>query len=558
MLRRLLTVSVWCMGSALTCAAAGVNSPDVNADNLARHIRVLASDEVLGRAPATAGEEKTVRYISDEFDRVGLQPAGDDGDWTQQVTLIRSELVGDVDASYRVGDRVRPLKRDDDIAVESLHPDERVDLQAAPLVFAGYGVSAPELGWDDYADLDVRDKVVVVLVNDPDFERGTGPFGGKAMTYYGRWTYKYEEAARRGAAGVLIVHETEPAAYPWATVRNGRNGPQFDIVRRDAASHHLKMRGWMQLEVARKLFGDVGQSFEEAKEAAQQAGFKGFALADATLSISFDVRHQRIITRNVAGLLPGTSQSEETVIVSGHWDSFGITPHADASGDNIINGAVDNATAIASIIELARMFSEGERPSRSLLFLALTAEESGLLGAKYYAARPLRPLATTAAVINLEMWSPDGPTRDISSWGLGKVSLERSLVAAAAVDRRAWSPDDNLEAGLFYRADHFAFAQAGVPAITIGPGMDQIDGGVAGGKAARADYFAKRYHQPGDEFDDSWDMRGPAQDTLTVYRLLHALANTRDWPHWDFGSEFAAERDKSAAARRPRSAPVSD
>ena len=237
------------------------------------------------------------------------------------------------------------------------------------------------------------------------------------------------------------------------------------------------------------------------------------------------------------------------MIVSGHWDSFGIIADPDGSGDAIVNGAVDNATSIASLIEIARVFSAGERPARSLLFLAVTAEESGLLGARYYAAHPLRPLETTVADLNIEMWSPDGPTHDISSWGAGKVSLERDLVEVARAEGRHWSPDDNLEAGLFYRADHFAFAQAGVPAITIGPGMDQVEGGVEGGKAARAAYFANCYHQPCDEFDDSWDMRGPVQDTRTVYRLAQRLANGNDWPQWDEGSEFRAQREKSAAAR---------
>lgn len=531
-------------------ASDGLPGEGISADNLARHIRTLASDEFEGRAPATAGEAKTVDYISAEFRKAGLVPAGDNGTWTQQVTLVRSEIQGEVNASVTVDGNKRPLVKDEDLAVESLHPDPRVDLRDAPLVFAGYGISAPELDWDDYAGLDVRDKVVVVLVNDPDFESGVGRFGGKAMTYYGRWTYKYEEAARRGAAGALIVHETAPAAYPWATVRNGRNGPQFDIVREDAAGYHLRMRGWIQRTVAERLFADSGFDFETARRAAQQAGFKGHALAGATISIAFDVKHDQVRTRNVAGLLAGSPQAEQTVIVSGHWDSFGITPNAGPDGDAIINGAVDNATAIASVIELARVFASDKPPRRSLLFLALAAEESGLLGARYYVSRPLRPLPTTAAVINMEMWSPDGPTRDISSWGLGKVSLERSLVEAAARDGRTWSPDDNLEAGLFYRADHFAFAQAGVPAITIGPGMDMLEGGISAGKAARADYFEKRYHQPGDEFDDSWDMRGPVSDTQTVYRLVHAIANSGEWPHWDEGSEFAAERRRSDGERR--------
>lgn len=536
--------------SASTAPAAELPGGGIQADNLATHLRILGSDAFEGRAPNTPGEEKTVAYISEQFALAGLEPTGDDGRWVQQVTLERSEIDGPVHAELRIGGVARPLVQGEDIAVETLYPHDAVDLRDVPLVFAGYGVTAPELGWDDYAGLDVAGKIVVVLVNDPDFERGEGDFGGRAMTYYGRWTYKYEEAARRGAAGALIVHETEPAAYPWATVRNGRNGPQYDIVRDDAATYHLPMRGWMQRELAETLFRDAGLDFGAEKLKAQQRGFRGYPLRDAAVTMAFDVSRERIITRNVAGILPGATHPDETVILSGHWDSFGTIPDADERGDRIVNGVVDNATAIASLIEIARVFAAGERPQRSLLFLALTAEESGLLGAKYYAANPLRPLETTAGVLNMEMWSPDGPTRDISSWGVGKVSLERDLVATAQREGRSYSPDDNLEAGLFYRADHFAFAQAGVPAITIGPGMDQIDGGIAGGKAARAAYFANCYHQPCDEFsDETWDMRGPVADTRTVYLLAADLANSRRWPAWDEGSEFRAEREKSDAVR---------
>lgn len=544
-----LLLSLLCAGPL---AAEPLPGGGIDPAALAEHIRVLASDEFEGRAPATPGEDKTVAYLAEQFEHAGLEPGGEDGGWTQRVTLVRSEIQGPVEARFDIGEVTLPLVNSEDIAVESLHPAERVDLQQVPVVFAGYGVHAPELGWDDFGDLDLRGKLLLVLVNDPDFESGEGRFGGRAMTYYGRWTYKYEEAARRGAAGVLIVHEDAPAAYPWATVRNGRNGPQLDIVRDDADTYHLKMRGWMQRAAAERLFAAAGMEFEAAKRAAQQPDFKAHALEGASLSIAFDVKHSRIVSRNVLGLLPGDGRADETVVVSGHWDHFGITPNADASGDNIINGAVDNATALASMIELARVFAAGERPQRSLLFFAPTAEENGLLGAKYYVANPLRPLATTAAVINVEMWSPDGPTRDISSWGLGKVSLERSLEAAAAVDARTRSLDENLEAGLFYRADHFAFAQAGVPALTLGPGTDLLDGGVEAGKAARARYFAERYHQPADEYDDRWDMRGPTLDTQTVYRLVESIARSADWPQWDADSEFAAERAKSDALRASR------
>ena len=532
-------------------AADGVAAPQaaaIDSDRLAAHLRALASDEFEGRAPGTAGEEKTVAYISRQFEAAGLQPTGDGGGWMQAVTLERTEIAGPVASSFTVGGNERALENGVDIALETLHPDGKVALRDVPLVYAGYGITAPELDWDDYAGLDVRGKVVVVLVNDPDFETAPGRFGGRAMTWYGRWAYKYIEAAKRGAAGVLIVHETEPAAYPWATVRNGRLAPQFDIVRADAAAYHLPVRGWIQRETAERLFADAGLSFEEAKREAQRHGFRARALGDATFSAAFEVERSRITSHNVAGLLPGADRAGETVIVSGHWDSFGIG-EPDDSGDAIINGAVDNATAIASMIEIARVMAEGPPPARSVLFLALTAEESGLLGATWYAANPLRPLGTTAAVVNLEMWSPDGPTRDISSWGLGKVSLERDLEAVAKALGRTYSTDPNLEAGLFYRADHFAFAQAGVPAITVGPGMDQLDGGVEGGMAARADYFAKRYHQPGDEFGDWWDMRGPTADTAVVLELVRGLAGSADWPQWDADSEFRAARDASAGER---------
>ncbi|NYZ61393.1 M28 family metallopeptidase [Luteimonas deserti] len=529
--------------------AASVPGGGIDADRLARDIATLASDGFEGRAPATPGEARTIAYIASRFAEAGLAPGGEAGGWTQAVTLERSRIDGPVAARVHAGGRTRALANGEDIAVESLRPGSGVALAGVPLVFAGYGITAPELDWDDYAGLDVTGKVVVVLINDPDFEADApGRFGGRALTWYGRWTYKYEEAARRGAAGVLIVHETEPASYPWATVRNGRAGPQYDIVRENAERHHLPMRGWMQRPVAERLFADAGLDFEREKRRAQAAGFRGGALGDATLDIAFRLSRDRVRSHNVVGVLEGASRPDETVVLSGHWDSFGIG-RPDASGDAIINGAVDNATAIASLIELARVFAAGPRPARTLQFIALTAEESGLLGATFYAANPLRPLETTAAVLNMEMWSPDGETRDISSWGRGRVSLERDLATAAAVDGRVWSADPNLEAGLFYRADHFAFAQAGVPAITIGPGMDQLDGGVAGGMAARADYFANRYHQPGDTFDASWDMAGPVADTRTVYRLAQALADATAWPAWDVESEFHQRRAVSDGAR---------
>ena len=542
---------------ALVCALAlsalplhaQVAGGGIQADNVAEHLRILASDEFEGRAPATAGEDKTVAYLIAQFQKAGLQPGGDNGSWTQAVELDRTTVAGEVELAISSRGKRRTLRQGEDAVVQTLRPGHRVKLRNAPLVFVGYGIVAPELGWNDFAGLDLKGKVAVVLVNDPDFETDKpGLFGGRALTYYGRWTYKYEEAARQGASGVLLVHETAPASYGWTTVRNSGLSPQFDIVRADPERIHVPVRGWIQRELAVSLFKGAGLDFEAAKRQAQKKGFKAFALRGTTLSVDFATRRDRISSRNVLGLLPGAARADETVIVSGHWDGYGIgTP--DVTGDKIYNAAVDNATAIASMIELARVFRAGSPLQRSLLFLATTSEEKNLLGAMHYAAYPVRPLATTAAVLNMEMWSPDGPTRDIATWGDGKVSLQEDLARAAAVDGRALSPDPDLSVGLFYRADHFAFAKAGVPGLTIGPGMDQIEGGKAGGDAARADYFAKRYHQPDDEFSANWDMRGPVADITTMYHLIRDIADSGKWPTWNPDSEFRAEREKTAAAR---------
>lgn len=533
---------------ALPSFAAELPGGGIRDANLSRHLEALASDAFEGRAPVTPGEDKTVAYLSAEFARAGLQPAGDEGGWTQAVRMMRTQ-ASDVSVTLHSGGRDRPLAQGEDVVIHTLRPVDHVHVEHAPLVFVGYGIDAPELGWNDYAGIDLHGKIAVMLVNDPDFETAQpGKFNGRALTYYGRWTYKYEEAARKGAAGVLLVHETAPASYGWITVRNSGVGPQLDIERDGATPEHVGFRGWLQRDQAVSLFRETGLDFEAEKKKAQQASYRPLVLKDATMSADFAVEHAPIVSRNVAGLLPGATHPEQTVIVSAHWDGYGVGI-PDADGDRIYNAAVDNATGVASVIELARVLAAGEPPARSILFLATTAEERGLLGAKYYAAHPLRPLDTTAAVLNMEMWSPDGPTRDVSIWGDGKVSLQQDLAAAAAVDGRVVSPDPDLSMGLFYRADHFAFARQGVPGITVGAGMDQVDGGSEGGKAERAEYFATKYHQPNDEFGEAWDMRGPTADTLTMYRLIHAIANSESWPTWNEDSEFRGVRLKSSSAR---------
>lgn len=534
----------------LPAFAADIPGGGITPDHLSRHVRVLASDAFEGRAPATSGEEKTIAYVVDELKKAGVQPGGERGTWTQDVPLVRAQVEGAVSASLRIGSETQTLTNGDDVVLQSLSPVDRVALVDAPLVFVGYGITAPERGWDDYKGADLKGKVAVVLVNDPDFETDTpGAFDGRAVTYYGRWTYKYEELARQGAAGVLIVHETAPAAYGWATVRASGLSPVFDIPRPDAATYHTLLRGWMQRDLAVSLFKRAGLDFEVEKRRAQTKAFAPVPLGDATLSAAFDVERDQVVTRNVIGRLEGAQRPDETVIYSAHWDAFGIG-EPDAAGDPVRHGAVDNATGVAAVIELARVFAAGPRPQRTLLFMALTAEEKGLQGATFYAANPLMPLAKTAAVLNIEMLSPDGPTRDIASWGKGRVSLENDLKRVAEAHGRTYSPDPNLEAGFFYRADHFAFARAGVPAITVGAGLDRIDGGVASGKALRDAYFARCYHQPCDAWTASWDARGQAQDVALLYALGREIADSDAWPHWLNGSEFKAVRERSETERK--------
>ena len=534
--------------SVASVDAAELPGGGISAERLSRHVRILASDEFEGREPASAGEGKTVAYLSEELRKAGVQPGGENGGWTQAVPLVRAQVEGPVSAQLKIAGQTQTLTNGGDVVLQTLQPVQKVAVENAPLVFVGYGIDAPERGWDDYKDVDLTGRIAVVLVNDPDFETEPGDFDGRGMTYYGRWTYKYEELARKGALGVLIVHETAPAAYGWATVRASGLSPVFDIERADADSYHTHLRGWMHRDLAVSLFERVGLDFEAEKSKAQRRDFEPVVLGDARLSASFRVKREQVVSRNVIGRIEGAQRPRETVIYSAHWDAFG-KGEPDADGDRIRHGAVDNATGVAAVLELARVHAAGPRPQRSLLFIALTAEEKGLLGATHYAAHPLAPLETTAAVINVEMLSPDGPTRDIASWGKGRVSLEQALADAAKARGRSYSPDPNLEAGFFYRADHFAFARKGVPAITVGAGLDRVEGGVESGKALRETYFANCYHQPCDAWTPAWNLEGQAQDVTLLYDLGDRIANSRGWPQWQDDSEFKAARDKSDVAR---------
>ncbi len=549
---RILLLSSCLFVGGIANAANDLPGGGIDPEALSRHVRVLASDEFEGRAPASTGEQRTVDYLVEQFKASGLQPGGSDGGWVQEVPLVRAQVDGEVQASVSLAGKPQPLRNGEDVTLQSLRPQGEVAITDAPLVFVGYGITAPERQWDDYKGVDLRGKIAVVLINDADFQADApGAFDGRAVTYYGRWTYKFEEAARRGAEGVLIVHETEPAAYPWATVKASGTSPLFDIERSeaDALAQHTPLRGWMQRALAERIFSAAGLDFEAQKRKAMRADFQPKVLGDARLSTHFRLKRERVISRNVVAKLEGSQHPQESVIFSAHWDAFGIG-EPDAAGQTVRHGAIDNATGVASVLELARVFAAGPRPQRSLYFLALTAEEKGLLGASYYAAHPLAPLETTAAVLNIEMFSPDGETADIATWGNGRVSLEGDVDRVAKARGRRWSPDPNLEAGFYYRADHFAFSRKGVPAITVGAGLDKRDGGVAAGRALRDAYFARCYHQPCDAWSPQWDARGLAADTLLVYDLGLELANSRQWPTWQQGAEFEAARKASESARR--------
>jgi Zn-dependent M28 family amino/carboxypeptidase len=535
-----------------TCAATAPE-PIFSPQRLSGHIRILSSDAFEGRGPATQGETKTVGYIVQQMQAAGLEPGGPIANgkrsWTQDVPLLRSEIAGTPALSMDIAGNKTALTQGDEIAIRApMDGSKAVDLSSAPLVFVGYGVKAPERNWDDFKGVDLHGKIMVVLINDPDFETGEGDFGGKAMTYYGRWTYKYEEGARQGAAGVLVIHETDAASYGWATVKNSNTNPQFDIVRRDPKASHSQIEAWIQRDLAVKLFQASGLDFEALKKQAQTRDFKPVELK-ATLSAQYAANVSTIVSHNVLGRLPGTKHPGETVMYTAHWDHLGIGA-PDAKGDRIYNGAVDNGTGIASLLELSRTFASLPRTDRSLVFMAVTAEEKGLLGSEYYATNPVYPLATTAGVINMDALSVAGPAKDFTISGTAKLGLLDDLVKEGEAKGRSYTPDPRLAAGGFYRSDHFSMAKRGVPAISFGSGRDLVDGGRERGDALAKDYTANRYHQPGDEWSADWDLSGMAQDVSLLYDLGRDLANSREWPNWSQDSEFRAERDKTAAERK--------
>ena len=542
----------WLAASALaltTVPLAAASTSQISAQRLSDVDKFISSDSFEGRGPATRAETKTIDYIAGQMKAIGLQPGGDRVNgrrgWFQNVPLLKSDIAGAPQLSLNLGNgQTMALTQGNEIAARApLNGQAAVNLANVPLVFVGYGVSAPERNWDDFKGQDVKGKLLVVLINDPDFQGGEGDFGGKAMTYYGRWTYKYEEAARRGAAGMLIVHETDPASYGWNTVKNSNTNTQFDIVRQDPAASHTPFETWIQLPLAEQIFTASGLNFAQAKEAAKHRNFQPIALK-ATLSANYQAQVATITSHNVVGYLPGKKYPDETVIYSAHWDHLGIGK-PDDRGDTIYNGELDNATGISQILEQARAFAREPRTDRSVVFLAVTAEEKGLLGSEYYAQNPIFPIAKTAGVLNTDGGQLWGPAKNFTISGNAKLGLLDMLIAEGKKQGRYYSADPHPEAGHFYRSDHFSFAKVGVPAISFGEGIDLVNGGVARGEALGKEYVDKHYHQPSDEYHEEMDFTGDAVLARFGFALGWEAAHMPKLVGWKKGDEFEAARIKS-------------
>ena len=526
-------------------------SPAITAEDFAAHVRTLASDEFEGRGPGTAGERKTTAYLAAQLERMGARPGNGDS-WFQAVPMVEITGSPETTLTFTFADgSTQVLRYGDDMVVGSRRTVPEASISNSELVFVGYGINAPELGWNDYEGLDVAGKTVVVLINDPDFDAEDGAdtlFRGRAMTYYGRWTYKFEEAARQGAAAALIVHDTRPAAYGWEVVRNSWSGPQYDLPSSEDDSPKLMVEGWITNEAAQALLAKADQDLAGLTAKAKQKGFKAVPLAGATAATSIRNQIRETTSNNVVGVIEGSERPDEYVLYMAHWDHLGRS-FAAPGGDGIFNGAVDNATGVAGVLEIGEAFARGERPKRSVILLLVTLEESGLLGSRYYTEHPLFPLHRTAAVINLDAMSVMGPAKDMTVVGYGNSDLDDLLIEALAPQNREARPEPTPENGFYFRSDHFNFAKKGVPALYAKGGPDHVEKGVEYGNAVAAEYGAKRYHKPADEFDPEWDLRGVVQDLEVLHAVGARVANDGIWPQWRPASEFRSAGDALAAQR---------
>lgn len=534
------------------CAADGGPTPvkgdptaSSSASDLSRRIERLASDEFEGRAPSTPGGQAASQYIADEMAAAGLSPMGENGTFFQSVELTAATVLPTSAMSISNGEtQVLDGNTTDNAVFWTKRLDQTVSVEKSELVFVGYGVNAPEYGWNDYEGLDVTGKTVVMLVNDPGFAtKDEALFKGNAMTYYGRWTYKYEEAARQGADGVIVIHETEPASYGWDVVSGSWTGEQYDLVRPDGGASRSALEGWITYDQANKMFASAGLDLAKMKADAAVKGFKAVPAPNLTMTATINQTVKTTTSRNVAGGIKGSVKPDEYVLYMAHWDHLGMSEDVEGD-DKIFNGAVDNATGTAAIIEVGEAMVERGTPERSVIFVAVTAEESGLLGSAYYGEKPLVPLAQTVGGINIDAMLPVGQTKDMKVIGFGSSELEDLL--KRQLDKRGMYvvPDDKPEAGYFYRSDHISLAKLGVPMLYSDPGNNHVTNGLTYGEKFAKEYTAERYHKPGDEYDNSWDLTGIVQATDILLDMGYDLANSDQWPNWYEGTEFRGLRDE--------------
>ena len=557
---RTLTVTV--AATALLAAAAGCGgaaqegtggsgagappaeiAPGISGETLLAATETLASDEFEGRAPGSEGETKTVAFLTEQFSAAGLTPGNPDGTWVQQVPLVGiTPLPGDR-LVVSAGGESRTLEPAADYVATTKHVVDEVSVSEAEFVFVGYGARAPEYDWDDFGETDLGGKILLFLVNDPPL---ADIFGGPAMTYYGRWTYKHEIAAELGAAGAFVIHETGPAGYPWEVVGSTPYAESFDLVAADDNLSRATVEGWVQRATAEMLFEMAGLDFETAKRQAADRAFQPIPLG-VTGSLRVRNELRRIDSQNVVAKIEGSGAPDEVVMYVAHWDHMGVDPSLE--GDQIFNGAADNATGTAGLIEIARAFMEApEPPRRSILFLAVTAEEQGLLGSRHYGENPLYPAAQTVAALNMDVLNQWGRTRDLTIVGMGQSGLDAVAAEVAAGLGRTLAPDPEPEKGFYYRSDHFSFARAGIPAFYADPGVEYIDKPEGYGIEKRTEYTANDYHAVSDEVKPDWDLSGAIEDLTFLYRMGARLADGDDWPAWSETSEFRAVRE----AQRPQ------
>ncbi|MFD3316240.1 M28 family metallopeptidase [Alteromonas macleodii] len=494
-------------------------------------LKVLSSDEFEGRLPTTEGEKKTIEYLVSEFTKAGLKPGNGDS-FLQKVALM--EITADPDMTMTIGDNNFAYK--EQMVASSKREQSSVSLEDSELVFVGYGVNAPEYDWNDYEGLDVEGKTVVMLINDPGFENPeSGKFQGTTMTYYGRWSYKYEEASRQGAAGAIIVHETAPASYGWSVVANSWSGPQYGLVSADKGASRVAVEGWLTLDAAKKVFADAGLDFDQEKANAMQGPYN--KAMDIKASVTVNNTFKKSESNNVIATLPGAEFPDEHIIYTAHWDHLGKDESKE--GDQIYNGAHDNATGTAAILAMAKAYSElTPAPKRSVSFLVVTAEEQGLLGSKYYASNPVIPIENTVANINMDAMNVLGKTKNVAVVGMGKSEMEDYLEAAAAKQGRTLTQEDRPEAGYYYRSDHFSFAKQGVPALYAEGGNEPADEETAKYRKRMNIIVTGCYHQVCDQYRDDWDLSGIVQDTQMLFDVGVGVANAEAWPKWNEASEF--------------------